>query len=156
MRRSCFSKGLLRKFTFQVHLTDSFDIIQVVNKDKIIIESGLVEGFIKDSIFLINGSTEGGNDDLYTVKSISFDESKITVQVKGGGLKNDLVENGEVHVSKSVTIKHNLGTEALTLSIHNMITGDGIGLSNRILDKDNISLLAEEPTLGEYLITILA
>jgi len=147
----------LKKYEEQVSLTDSFNIIDVIDAETIEVEGDQTQKLTDGKLFVINGSSGGANDKLFTVKGTVLNGESTTVAVQEGGLATDLDVDGEVHIARIVTINHKLGTRSIGFHIRNFLTGDGnISVSNNTPDDDTLILTPQVPVVGSFLVTIVA
>ncbi|MFY0689137.1 MAG: hypothetical protein JXQ90_18350 [Cyclobacteriaceae bacterium] len=146
----------LKKHTAQVTLTESFDIIDVIDRNELVVAGDVTDKIENRTVILINGSTAGTNDSVKIVRSTIVESGNTKLTIRRGNLDANLAEDGQVHIAKEVNIEHFLGTKAITFSLRNVATGESVDTSDKVIDEDNLVLMPSSPSLGDYLVTIVA
>ncbi len=146
----------LKKHTEQISLTESFNILNVKSPFIMEVEGNQTGKLLPGKLVVIDGSTGGTNDKLLTVQSSTVDGENTNVAFEEGGLATDLDEDGEVHIDKTVTINHKLGTKSIAFSIRDFISGNGeVRVDNNTPDNDNLILTPNVPVPGTFLVTVV-
>ena len=146
----------LRKHTAQVTLTESFDIVDVIDNNELVVEGDVTDKIENNTVILVDGSTGGTNDGVNIVRATVVDGGNTKLTIRRGRLNADLAEDGLVHIAKEVNIEHMLGSKAVTFSLRSVATGESVDAADRVVDEDNLILMPNTPSLGEYLVTIVA
>jgi len=150
----------LRKHTQQVTLTDSFNIIGVPSNggDVLILEGDLTDRIKVWTVLLIADASIATNQQIRIVRKVELNsEGNTELTIRRGNLPTSLVENeSKVHISKQVTVEHFLGSKAITFSMRSVETGETVDAANVVPDENNLVLMPSSPSLGEFLVTIVA
>lgn len=147
----------LKKHEEQISLTESFNIIDVTDAETLEVEGDQTLKLTAGRLLVINGSSGSGNDKLFTVKGAVLNGESTTVTVQEGGLATDLDVDGEVHITRTVSVNHGFGTKAILFQLRNFLTGEGnIAVNNNTPDNNTLELTPQVPIVGSFLITIVA
>lgn len=152
--------GDVSVFSQVIQLTQSVDIIQVIDDETIQVASDEVALFPQGQVVLINGSSDGEvtgiNDGLYEVAStqvIGVDVMNITfVQAN---LTPGLPENGLAHIAQNVSVQHGLDTQDIVYRLKKVATGETTIIDDDSSDNNNLILKPQVPVIGDFRLTVL-
>lgn len=153
-------QGEVSLYSQVIQLTQSVDIIQVIDDETIQIDSDEVALFPQGQIVLINGSSDGEatgiNDGLYEVASTQvIDADIMNITFTKANLTPGLPENGLAHIAQNVTVQHGLDTQDIVYRLKKATTGETTLVDDDSSDNNNLILKPQVPVIGDFRLTVL-
>ncbi|MDW3191898.1 MAG: hypothetical protein R8G66_06025 [Cytophagales bacterium] len=148
------SAAVVRKFTEIITLSESFEILSVIDRQLVI--GGNITGMVnRHDTILINGSTDAINDQNNTVWEATLEASNTRLTLSNSNLQDNLVDNGYLYLAKEVIIQHDLDAQGVVISLHSIDTGVSIPISYQIIDINNLKLVPDLPLIKEFLAVVV-
>lgn len=153
-------QGDVSVYSQVIQLTQSVDIIQVIDDETVQIASDEVTLFPQGQVMLIDGSSDGEatgiNDGLYEVASaqvIGADVMNITFTK--ANLTPGLPENGLAHIAQNITVQHWLDSQDIVYRLKKVATGETTIVDDDSSDNNNLILKPQVPVIGDFRLTVL-
>lgn len=141
-----------------LNLTQSFDILQVIDALSIKVDTGEQSLFPQGEIVVINGSDSGTNDGLYEVDTtlVLPGGTEMNITFKEANLTTGLPEDGLAHVATDIDVQHDLDTEDIIYRLKNVATGSTVLIDDDSSDKNHLILKPNVPVTGSFRISVIA
>ena len=147
--------GNVAVYTEVIQLTQSFDILQVVNATTVQIAFDDPLPFPQGQLAIIEGSTTQTNDGLYEVDSVAvLGVNVMNVTFTEANLTVGLLENGLFHIVRNVPVQHGLNTEDIVYRLKNIATGATTLLNDDSTDNNILILKPQVPVVGDFRISV--
>lgn len=142
-------------YTEVIQLTQSFDIIQVIDATTVQITFGDPLPFPQGQLAIIDGSTTGTNDGLYEVDSVAvLGVDVMNVTFTEANLTVGLLEDGLLHIVRDVQVQHDLDTVDVVYRLKNITTGATTLLNDDSTDNNLLILKPQVPVVGDFRISV--
>lgn len=142
-------------YTEEFSLTDSYEIINIDSQGNTTLVANETTPFKGEPLAAIFGSENGINDGVYSVGEDVTLISPGVVQIKLPEVQSGLAEFGTLHLTKEVTINHDLNEDDIIYRIEQLYSGRTIIVEDDDATSNDILILKpERPYPGQHRISI--